>query len=182
MCDAIGHPVRRLVRTRIGPLADRQLAPGEWRPLTARRSPRAVTAALGNGPGPRGHPAVTSSPVRLLALRGAITCDEDTKAEIEAKTQRLVKEMLARNDLAHDDVVSIIFTATDDLTAEFPAVGVRALGLDDVPLLGAQEQAVDGGMPRCVRVLVHCYTRAAPRRAAPRVPRRRGCLRADLPD
>jgi chorismate mutase len=65
----------------------------------------------------------------LLALRGAITCDEDTKPEIETKTQRLVTTMLERNEIAHDDIVSIIFTATDDLTAEFPATAARALGL-----------------------------------------------------
>jgi chorismate mutase len=92
-------------------------------------------------------------------LRGAITCAEDSKAEIDAKTARLVKELLARNDLAHDDIVSIIFTVTSDLTAEFPATAARtALGLDGVALLGAQEQDVAHGTPRCIRVLVHCYT------------------------
>lgn len=96
--------------------------------------------------------------MRLLALRGAITCDENTKDEIDAKTQLLVKEMLSRNDVAHDDVVSIIFTATDDLTATFPATGARALGLGDVPLLCMRELGVEGGMPRCIRVLMHLYT------------------------
>jgi len=97
--------------------------------------------------------------MRLQALRGAITCTEDSKAEIDAKTARLVKELFARNELAHDDVVSIIFTATPDLTAEFPATAARtALGLDGVALLGAQEQAVPHGTPHCIRVLVHCYS------------------------
>lgn len=96
--------------------------------------------------------------MRLLALRGAITCDDNTKAEIDAKTQLLVKEMLSRNDVTHDDVVSIIFTATDDLTATFPATGARALGLGDIPLLCMRELAVEGGMPRCIRVLMHLYT------------------------
>jgi chorismate mutase len=96
--------------------------------------------------------------VRVVGLRGAITCAEDTAEEIEAKTQRLVKEMLARNEVAHDDLVSIILTATDDLTAAYPASAVRALGFDDVPLLGARELAVDGGLPRCIRVLIHCYS------------------------
>jgi chorismate mutase len=94
----------------------------------------------------------------LLALRGAITCDENTKSEIDAKTQLLVKEMLSRNDVTHDDLVSIIFTATDDLTATFPATGARALGLGDIPLLCMRELAVEGGMPRCIRVLMHLYT------------------------
>ena len=92
-------------------------------------------------------------------MRGAITCDEDSRAEIGAKTARLVRELFARNDLTAENVVSIIFTTTPDLTAEFPATAARAaLDLDDVPLLGAQEQAVPHGTPRCVRVLVHCYT------------------------
>jgi len=97
--------------------------------------------------------------MRLQALRGAITCTEDSKAEIDAKTAHLVKELFARNELAHDDVVSIMFTTTPDLTAEFPASAARAaLGLDQVALLGAQEQDVPHGTPRCIRVLVHCYS------------------------
>ena len=96
--------------------------------------------------------------VKVRALRGAITCDEDTKGEIDEKTQRLVRELLERNAVDHDDVVSIIFTATTDLTAEFPATAARALGLGDVPLLCARELEIGHGMPRVVRVLVHCYT------------------------
>ena len=86
--------------------------------------------------------------MRVVGLRGAITCTEDTKAEVEAKTQRLVKEMLARNDVADDDLVSIIVTATDDLTAAYPASAIRALGFGDVPLIGDGELAVDGVLPR----------------------------------
>lgn len=97
--------------------------------------------------------------MKLHALRGAITCDEDSKAEIDAKTARLVKELFAHNDLTSDDVVSIIFTTTSDLHAAFPASAAReALGLDDVALLGAVEQDVPDGLPRCIRVLVHCYS------------------------
>lgn len=96
--------------------------------------------------------------VKVRALRGAITCDEDTKAEIEVKTQALVRELLDRNEVDHDDIVSIIFTATKDLTSEFPATAARALGLGDVPLLCARELEIGHGMPRVVRVLVHCYT------------------------
>ena len=102
--------------------------------------------------------ALTSTGVKLRALRGAITCDENTKAEIVTKTQRLVEELLTRNGVAHDDLVSIIFPATDDLPAEFPATAARALGLGDVPLLCARELAVEHGLARVVRVLVHCYT------------------------
>ena len=96
--------------------------------------------------------------MRLLALRGAITCDENTKQEVEEKTQRLVKELLARNELEHDALVSLIFTATEDLTAEFPAAAARAVGLGDIPLLCARELAIEGGKPMCIRLLVHCYT------------------------
>jgi chorismate mutase len=97
--------------------------------------------------------------VRLQALRGATTCAEDSKAEIDAKTAQLVKELFARNQLSAGDVVSIIFTSTPDLTAEFPATAARAaMPLDGVALLGAQEQEVAHGTPRCIRVLVHCYS------------------------
>jgi chorismate mutase len=95
--------------------------------------------------------------VRLLALRGATTCTEDTKAEIDRKTQALVNEMLERNAIINDDLVSIIFTATDDLNAEFPATAARALGLGDVPLLCARELAIGHGMKRTIRVLMHFY-------------------------
>lgn len=95
--------------------------------------------------------------MKLLALRGAITCDSDTAEEIDHKTQTLVKEMLGRNDVRPDDVVSVIFTATDDLTARYPAAAARAIGLD-VPLLCARELAVHDGMPRVIRALMHVYT------------------------
>lgn len=96
--------------------------------------------------------------VRLHALRGAITCDENTTTEVAEKTQRLMKELLARNDLEREQLVSIIFTATEDLTAEFPATAARALGLGDVPLLCARELSIEGAMKRVIRVLVHCYS------------------------
>jgi chorismate mutase len=96
--------------------------------------------------------------MRLQALRGAITCDANTADEIGEKTRELVGELLARNDIAHDDLVSMIFTATEDLTAQFPATAARALGLGDVALLSARELSIEGSLPRVVRVLVHCYT------------------------
>ena len=95
--------------------------------------------------------------MRLLALRGATTCTEDTRDEIEHKTQALVTEMLERNGVLHDDLVSIIFTATDDITAEFPATVARALGLGDVPLLCARELGITHGMKQTIRVLMHFY-------------------------
>jgi chorismate mutase len=96
--------------------------------------------------------------MRLLALRGATTCDEDSVEEIDRKTQGLVREMLDRNEIDNEDIVSIIFTATDDLHAQFPATAARALGLGDVPLICARELDIEGGMPRAIRVLMHLYT------------------------
>jgi chorismate mutase len=93
--------------------------------------------------------------VAVLALRGAITVEADTKAEVDAKTKRLVQEMLDRNNVDHDDLISIIFTATDDITAEFPAAAARSLGLGDVPLLCARELGITHGKPLCIRVLMH---------------------------
>jgi len=98
------------------------------------------------------------SPVKLVALRGAITCDADTSEEIATKTQRVLSELIERNEIGHEDLVSVIFTATDDLRADFPATSARAMGLGDVPLLCARELGVEGGMARCVRLLVHCYS------------------------
>ena len=95
--------------------------------------------------------------MKLLALRGATTCGEDSQSEITQRTQTLVREMLERNAVAHDDIVSIVFTATDDLHSEFPATAARALGLGDVPLLCARELDIAHGMPRCIRVLMHFY-------------------------
>jgi chorismate mutase len=95
--------------------------------------------------------------VKVLALRGATTVDANTKAEVDAKTQRLVSEMLERNAISHDDLVSIIFTATDDITAEFPATAARALGLGDVPLLCARELGIEHGKPLAIRVMMHFY-------------------------
>jgi len=96
--------------------------------------------------------------MRVWAIRGAITLEADTRAQVQTQTQRLVKEMLARNDVGHEDIVSIVFTATADVSAEFPATAARALGLGDVPLLCARELSIEGGMPLCIRILMHAYT------------------------
>jgi chorismate mutase len=72
-----------------------------------------------------------------------------------ASVKELVGEILGRNALSVDDLISIIFTATPDLHCEFPAVGARDLGIIDVPLLCAAEITVDGAMPRVIRTLVH---------------------------
>ena len=78
------------------------------------------------------------------------------EAILEA-SEELVRTMIERNSLTTDDMVSCIFTSTDDLDAEFPAVAARRLGLDSVPLLCARELPVPGSMPRVIRLLLHCY-------------------------
>ena len=94
----------------------------------------------------------------VRALRGATTVDDDTPAQINERVGALVNEMLARNDVDKDDLISVIFTATDDVTSMFPAAAARAVGLGDVPLLCARELAIAGGTPRCIRVLMHLTT------------------------
>jgi chorismate mutase len=96
---------------------------------------------------------------RLRALRGATTVTTNDAAAIVTATKALLTEMLARNDVASDDLVSVIFTTTADVTAEFPAAAARALGISHVPLLCAQEIAVPDDIARCIRVLMHLYTR-----------------------
>ena len=96
---------------------------------------------------------------RLIALRGATTVDADSEGDIKARTEELLKQLLERNTLAIDDIVSILFTATPDLRADFPAAAARSLGLSHTPLLCAQEIPVEGAVARCIRVLIHCYGR-----------------------
>lgn len=95
---------------------------------------------------------------RLRALRGATTATADEGVAIVEATERLLAEMIGRNEVAHDDLVSMIFTTTSDLSAEFPAAAARRLGLSAVPLLCAREIDVPGSVPRCIRVLMHLYT------------------------
>ena len=98
-------------------------------------------------------------PRRLLGLRGATTVMANQAEAIVDATVELLEEMLGQNDVAQDDLVSIVFTATPDLTAEFPAVAARRIGISGVPLLCACEIDVPGGLPRCVRILMHLYTK-----------------------
>lgn len=118
-------------------------------------------------------------PVR--AVRGATQVDNDDRDEILDASAELVAEILYRNELSPDDVISMLFTATPDLTAEFPAYAARKMGLTDVPLLCATEIAVPGAMPRVLRVMAHVQTERA--RADVRHVYLRGAaaLRTDLP-
>ena len=88
--------------------------------------------------------------------------DGNERADILDGTTDLVTEVMTRNGLVPDDVISVVFTTTPDLTAEFPALAARKIGFHDVPLLCASEIAVPGAMPRVVRLLMHVET-AKPR-------------------
>jgi chorismate mutase len=94
---------------------------------------------------------------RLKALRGAITVERNQADAIVDATEELVRELMGRNRLRPDDLVSCIFTCTGDLDAEFPAVAARRVGLSAVPLLCARELDVPGSLPRVIRLLMHCY-------------------------
>ena len=95
--------------------------------------------------------------MRLFALRGATTVDVNDSQAILGATEWLLREIMKRNDLVTEDVVSCIFTLTDDLDAEFPAVAARRIGLNDVPLLCSREIPVPGSMRSVIRVLLHYY-------------------------
>ena len=90
----------------------------------------------------------------MRAIRGAVQVDRDDPELVLGATRQLLRELVEANSLVPDDLVSIIFTATPDLRSGFPAKAARELGLNDVPLLCAQELDVDGGLPRTVRVLL----------------------------
>jgi chorismate mutase len=96
--------------------------------------------------------------IAVRALRGATTVDEDTVEQIKERVQRLVVEMLEHNGVDKEDLISIVFTATDDIHSMFPATAAREVGLGDVPLLCARELEIAGGTPRCIRVLMHLTT------------------------
>jgi chorismate mutase len=95
--------------------------------------------------------------MRLIALRGATTVEANDGDHILAATEELMTELLTRNRLEAGSIVSCIFTLTEDLDAEFPAVAAREMGLSRVPLLCAREIPVPGALPRVIRVLMHCY-------------------------
>ena len=102
-------------------------------------------------------PVVDSAEQRLFAVRGAAQADANEADAILAVTGELMRELISRNELTPEAMVSCIFTVTDDLDAEFPAVAARAAGLDSVALLCCREIPVPGSMPRVIRALVHHY-------------------------
>jgi chorismate mutase len=94
---------------------------------------------------------------RLWAVRGAVRAGSNDVEAILGATEELMSALMSRNDLAPDAMVSCLFTSTDDLNAEFPAVAARRLGLESVPLLCTRELDVPGAMRSVIRVLVHYY-------------------------
>ena len=103
----------------------------------------------------------------MRAARGAIRVREDNSENVFAATERLLTAMFERNGVESEDVVSIFFTATEDLRSAFPAEAARRMGLGEVPLMCAQEIPVRGAMPSVVRILMHFHTVREPGEIAP---------------
>jgi chorismate mutase len=102
----------------------------------------------------------------VRALRGATQVESDDRDTIIEATAELVRAVLERNGLTGDELISIVFTTTPDLVAEFPAYAARTIGLTDVPFLCASEIAVPGSMPRVIRLMATVeadFSRAAAR-------------------
>jgi len=97
-------------------------------------------------------------PTSVKAVRGATTIDADNVEAITTRVVALLREILQRNELAEEDIISILFTATDDIVSTFPATAARSMGLGAVPLICARELAIVGSVPRCIRVMLHVTT------------------------
>jgi chorismate mutase len=95
---------------------------------------------------------------RVRALRGATTIEVDERDHLVERTQEVIAELFRRNDMTEDDLISILFTATGDVHSAYPAEAAREAGITHVPLLCARELEIEGGIARCVRLLVHAYT------------------------
>ena len=98
----------------------------------------------------------------MRAVRGATTVEQDTVEQVDERVQELLAEVMSRNALVEDDVISIIFTATGDVVSMFPATAARSCGFGAVPLLCASEIPVPGATPRCIRALLHVTTTREP--------------------
>ncbi len=94
----------------------------------------------------------------VRALRGAITAEKNEREEILSAAAELVGELMRANSISAEDMIDIIFTVTGDLTAAFPAAGVRAMGISSVPLLDMAAPDIDGALKMCIRVMIHINT------------------------
>ncbi len=99
---------------------------------------------------------------RVRAFRGATTLDVDERDHLIERTQELIRALFDRNALREQDLISIVFTATDDIHCAYPAEAAREAGITHVPLLCARELEIRGGIDRCIRILVHAYTTRTP--------------------
>lgn len=97
----------------------------------------------------------------VRALRGATTVDADTAEQVRARTVALLQAMLDRNGVHHDDIISVLFTATGDIHSVFPATAARDIGFGDIPLICARELEIVDATPLCIRVLMHLTTERA---------------------
>jgi chorismate mutase len=120
--------------------------------------------------------------MKVRALRGATTADSNSKEDVVQATTELLEEMLDRNDVGTDDLIFIIFTATKDLTAEFPAAAVRKVGLSHVPVLCARELEIEGALSGTIRVLMLIYTERAREQLRHVYLKGARQLRTDLPE
>ncbi len=118
---------------------------------------------------------------RFRALRGATTLDRDDRDHLIERTAALLREMMARNEVDPEQLVSIIFTATGDIHSEFPAAAARGMGISHVPLLCARELDITGAVDRCIRVLMHLQTARAAGELRHVYLERARPLRTDLP-
>jgi chorismate mutase len=117
----------------------------------------------------------------VRGVRGAIQVEGDDRESILNGADEMVRAVMDRNGLVPDDLISVIFTATPDLTADFPAYAARQLGLTDVPLLCATEMSVPGAMPRVLRLLAHVETARSRNELRHVYLRGASALRTDLP-
>ncbi len=122
----------------------------------------------------------TSTVMMVRGIRGATTVAENSREAILEAAAELLNEVVRLNAIEHDHVASIMFTATQDLNAEFPAVAARQLGWTDVALECMPEMNVPGSLQRCLRILMHVNTTRGPRELAHVYLRGARALRPDL--
>lgn len=96
--------------------------------------------------------------MKVRAIRGATQLEADSVEEMRDAVVDLLTVLFSENEISHDDLVSILFTATPDIHSDFPAAAARTLDLGSIPLICAQEIDVEGALPRIVRVMVHAYS------------------------
>src|SRR3954451_7646259 len=128
------------------------------RPLRAAGAGWRGESRLHGAPAIRARQIERGECMAVRAIRGATQVDADDREQVLEATRELVSAVLERNALAHDDIISILFTATPDLVSEFPALAARELGMGDVPLMCAAEIDVAHALPRVLRLMAHVET------------------------